>query len=235
MNKISNWLWGLVLITIGAIWAVNVLGLVQMNLFFPGWWTMFIIVPCFINLFSYDESKIWNLAGLVIGFCFLLGCLGIFSLSIIWKLLAPAILVVIGLSFIMKDAVKKQVLKNAKEVQDDEKHEYCATFSDQKLDFEGEKFEGAKMEAIFGGIQCDLRGAKIEDGATIKATSIFGGIRIKVPEEIEVKLASTAVFGGATNECKAPKKKKGDKEAVKAKKTLYVDATCVFGGVEVKA
>lgn len=232
MNKISNWLWGIVLIVIGGIWAVNVLGIYHIDVFFPGWWTLFIIVPCFINLFSKDESKLWNLVGLVVGGCLLLGCLGVFDLAMVWKLFAPAVLVVIGLSFILKDTVKSQMMKKAKVLDDDAK-EYCATLNDIKVDFDGEKFEGAKLEAVFGAVRCDLRGAKIEDGAMIKASSIFGGVKIFVPDEVEVKMTSASVFGGATN--KQSGKRGESKKNKTAKTTLYIDATCVFGGVEVRS
>ena len=51
MNKISNYIWGLVLVLLGVIIGLNTMGITSINLFFDGWWTLFIIVPCFINLF----------------------------------------------------------------------------------------------------------------------------------------------------------------------------------------
>lgn len=39
---------GIVLIILGPIVGGNTLGITNINIFFDGWWTLFIIVPCFI-------------------------------------------------------------------------------------------------------------------------------------------------------------------------------------------
>lgn len=227
MHKVSNWLWGLVLILVGVLWGMKALGLLSINIFFPGWWTLFIIVPCFIGLFDDDDDKTGDLIGLGIGVCLLLGCLSVVDITMIWKLMVPAILVIVGLSIIFKDALKRVFFKGAKKMNGRHGKEYWSTFSGQKLDFGGENFEGCQLQAVFGGITCDLREAKIQEGAMIQATSIFGGITIRVPKDIEVKIVSTSMFGGASNQRKNVTAKEGAR-------TLYVDATCVFGGVEVK-
>ena len=56
MKKFGNVLWGIVLIIIGLIIGGNVLGITSINIFFDGWWTLFIIIPCFIGLFKDDEK-----------------------------------------------------------------------------------------------------------------------------------------------------------------------------------
>lgn len=59
MKKFGNILWGLVFILLGLIIGLNALGYTQINLFFRGWWTLFIIIPCFIGIFR-DNSKLGN-------------------------------------------------------------------------------------------------------------------------------------------------------------------------------
>ena len=56
MKKAENILWGIVLIILGLIIGGNTLGITNINIFFDGWWTLFIIVPCFIGLFK-DSDK----------------------------------------------------------------------------------------------------------------------------------------------------------------------------------
>ena len=102
MKKVSNILWGIVLIVIGVISGLNALEITDINIFFKGWWTLFIIVPCFIGIFN-DESKTGNLIGLVIGVVLLLGSRDIISFEIIGKLIVPIVLIGIGLSIIFKD------------------------------------------------------------------------------------------------------------------------------------
>ena len=52
MKKFGNLLWGLVLIGLGLIIGGNALGITNINVFFDGWWTLIIIIPCFIGLFK---------------------------------------------------------------------------------------------------------------------------------------------------------------------------------------
>ena len=225
MNKISNLLWGLVFIIVGIIFGLNALELTDINIIFDGWWTLFIIVPCFINLFK-NEDITSNFIGLVIGICLLFGCQDIIEFDLIRKLIVPFILVMIGTSFIFRDIFNKKVKENIKKLNDKENKEYYACFSGQKLDFNKESFTGCSLNAVFGGVECDLRNAIIKEDVVINASSIFGGITIYAPEDVNIKISSTSIFGGVTDK----RKNKTQNE----KYTIYINATAMFGGVEVK-
>ncbi len=225
MKKMSNWLWGIFFILVGVIFAINALGVADINIFFDGWWTLFIIVPCFIGLFN-DEDKKGSIIGLLIGVLLLLGCLDVIDFDLIWKLMVPIVLVIIGLSFIFKDAFNSKIKEEIKKLNKSGNKEYSATFSGQDLDFSNEEFSGCTLNAVFGGVKCDLREAIIKEDALINASSIFGGITILVPNDVNVKIRSTAVFGGVSDE---RKKKTKDGQI-----TIYVEATTVFGGIEIK-
>lgn len=261
MKKTSSWLWGLVLIALGVILGVNALGIVRIDIFFPGWWTLFIIVPSAVALVS-NEHKGGSLVALLIGVAFLLASLNVVSFGVLWKLLLPALLVVGGLAILLrsnsngevaekiakakkaqeKKIVEAEVVEEKKsgdkdEDEDDDKddddddkwakEEYWSTFSDQDVNYDGKKFSGCKVDAVFGGADVDLRKAKIEDEAILKASSIFGGIIVYVPDDVKVEVASTSIFGGVSDK----RKKAANTEA---KKTLYIEAACIFGGVEIR-
>ena len=225
MIKISNILWGLVFIVVGVIFGLNALNITDINIFFDGWWTLFIIVPCFIGLFK-DEDKSSNLIGLVIGICLLLGCIDIIEFTLIWKLMVPAILVMIGLSFIFKDTLNSKIKKEIKKLNKTETKEYCSCFSGQTIDFNNEEFKGCTISAIFGGVKCDLKNAIIKNDVVINATSIFGGITIYVPEGVSVKISATSIFGGVSDERKNKTKNN--------EYTIYINTTSMFGGIEIK-
>ena len=203
-------------------------GLTNINIFFDGWWTLFIIVPCFIGLFK-EREKTGNIIGLLIGIALLLACQDILNFEIIWRLAFPAILVIIGLSLIFKDTINSEVNKEIKKLNENKTKDggYCATFSGQNLNFDGEKFSGTDLTAVFGGIKCDLRNAIIEDDVVINVSSIFGGTEIYIPEDVKVKVKSTSIFGGVDE------KKKNKIESAEAH-TIYINATCLFGGAEIK-
>lgn len=62
MKNFSKVLWGVFFVIIGIIIGVNALGIADINIFFKGWWTLFIIIPCLIGLFDSNmEGKTGNL------------------------------------------------------------------------------------------------------------------------------------------------------------------------------
>ena len=60
MKKITKIIGGLILIAVGVLFALNALKITNFDIFFDGWWTLFIIVPCLIGLFT-EKDKIGNL------------------------------------------------------------------------------------------------------------------------------------------------------------------------------
>lgn len=223
--NIRNVLWGLVLIVLGLIFGLNALEITNINIFFNGWWTFIIIIPCFIDLFK-EENKTGNLIGLLIGIALFLSCWEIISFELVFKLMIPVTLVIIGLSFIFKDTINKKIKSEMKKLNKKSDNEYCATFGVQKLDFSNEEFKGCDISAVFGGIECNLKDSIITEDIIINVSAIFGGVDIFVPKDVKVKVTSTPIFGGVSNERKNPKDDKV--------KTIYINATCIFGGVEIK-
>ena len=99
MKKLSSILWGILLIVLGVIFGLNALEITDIDIFFKGWWTLIIIIPCFIGVLT-DESKTGNLIGLVIGVVLLLCARDILSFSMVMKLVLPVLLIVIGCGII---------------------------------------------------------------------------------------------------------------------------------------
>lgn len=223
-GNIGKILWGLVLVVIGVIWGLNALEIIDINLFFNGWWTLFIIVPCTISLFEDKGSKTGDLIGILIGVALLLAAQDVFSFEYIWKLIVPVIIVLIGLSMIFGSALKTKVNEKIKSLNNGELEAITATFGEQIVNKEKEEFNGAALDSVFGSIVIDLDGAKLKDETIIKASAIFGGIDIIVPKDVEVKVKATPIFGGVDNRCK-------NKDG---KKVIYIDAFCLFGGISIK-
>ena len=97
--------WGSVLagvaaIAFGVVMLLKAFG-IDVEIFFDGWWTLFILVPCTVSLFT-EKDKIGPLVGIAIGVCLLLAAQGVFPWNIVWKLLAGVALIGIGLSAVFK-------------------------------------------------------------------------------------------------------------------------------------
>lgn len=226
MNNLSRSIWGILLIIIGVIIGLNSLNITHINIFFEGWWTLFIIIPCFIGLFEQNKGdKKGDIIGLIIGIFLLLGAQDIISFSIIIKLIVPFILVATGISFLFGNEIKSKVTEKVKQTNNNDLENIVATFAEQKVNFDDEKFKGANLDVVFGGVTLDLRKSTLEKETVIKASSIFGGITIILPNDVNVKVRSTPIFGGVNN------KNINHKEN---KKTVYLDAFCMFGGLDIK-
>ena len=227
MKRFGNILWGLLILAIGIIWGLNALGITNINIFFNGWWTLFIIIPSLICLFT-KESKMWSFIWLVIGIVLLLCSQGILTFSLISKLIIPFILVVIGLSLIFKGSIDKRLKERIKSLNENKEKqvEYCATFGREEARYDGKEFKGANIDAIFGSVDLDLKNATITKDQVINANAIFGGIDIIVPPNVNIKVKSTPIFGGTSNKLKTTYNENLP--------TIYINSLTMFGGVEIK-
>lgn len=227
MQKAKSVLWGLLLIAVGVIAATNVLGLTDIEIFFDGWWTLFIIVPCAFGLLEHQD-RTGNLIGLGIGVALLLGCQGLLDFALLWKLLLPAVLIVLGLSLVFRNVVGSNISRKIKETTAKQGHfeTYCAAFSGQRLNYAGKNFHGADVTAVFGGVKVDLTGAVLSGDVVVRACAVFGGVDIIVPSQYRVETRSSSLFGGVSHVNNQSRNPDGY--------TVYVDASCLFGGVAIK-
>lgn len=222
-QKTKGILWGIAIIAVGILWGLNKSNIIDFTIFFPGWWTLFIIVPSAIGLFK-DRDKTASAIFLVIGIFLLINAN--VDLKPIKVLILPAIVVLIGIYIIVKN------IKNNKEQPQFEQaivnpnyQEYTATFAEQKYVFD-QQFLGGKFSATFGSINIDLSRAYIQPGTLIDARANFGEVEITVPQNIRVVIKSHGFFGGTSD--------KSNKNLPFDAPTLYVDSSCLFGGVNIK-
>lgn len=227
MKKFGNVLWGLVLILVGVIFGLNAMGVTNINVFFRGWWTLFIIVPSFIELIR-SNNKMWSFIWLCIGVVLLLCAQDILSFRLVGKLIFPFVLVMIGLSLIFKDTFNKKIADKVKTLNSNKGdfQGYCATFGEQNVNLAGEEFKGANLDAVFGSVELDLSQAIIKQDQVVNANAIFGGIEIRVPSGVNIKVKSTPIFGGVENKTKTVYNE--------SLPTIYINGVAMFGGVEIR-
>ncbi len=228
MKKLNKILWGIVLVVVGLVLSLKALGIINFSLFFDGWWTLIIIIPCAIAVFT-SKDKTASIIGLVVGILLLLACQNIVSFDMLWALAIPATITIIGVRLIFggfggkKSKEVKKALKNKGE----NFKSHAATFAESSIKLEeGESFEGAELNAIFGKLTLDLSKAEIGASCAIDASAIFGGIAVILPEGVGVVVNSSSMFGGVST----PKSKKDSNGEV----IVYINGNCMFGGVDIK-
>lgn len=225
MKRTSNMIWGIILVVAGMVLAMNAFGITDINIFFDGWWTLFIIVPCGMGLVS-DRDKVGNLIGLCVGVILFLCCRDIFRFDLVWKLMLPLIIMAVGAKMILGSVWQRDSEGEWKLLDTSANKEGAAVFSGATMDYSGEVFQGTKLDAVFGGMKCDLRNAIIERDCVIDASAIFGGIDIYVPDSLNVKVNSRSIFGGISY--------KDHINNPANIHTLYLNGICMFGGIEIK-
>ncbi len=231
MKQIKPIIWGVAIIALGLIFGLNAFGLFNFNIFFDGWWTLFIIVPSVISLFT-EKDKLASLGFIAVGIILLLAAQDVFSYDVAWKVILAVLLVIAGLGLIIKSTFRnqndKEVEKKVKEAEKDGKtmDSQMAIFSGSDRVYKDETFQGSNLVAIFGGAKLNLKNAKFDKDTVIKAFTLFGGIDIIVPDDVKVKLKSGFIFGGFSDDRK--------NATEKGKYTIYIDAAGGFGGVSIK-
>ena len=225
-NRIGSIVVGIALVALGVVFAGNVLGIWQISVFFRGWWTLFIIVPCVVSMFT-DGPGVANILGTLVGTALLLARQDVITFEIIFKLIFPVVLIVVGLFIVFGSHFTKKI-KEVRKANPGDGKSYTAVFGSQKAFYPAEPFDGAECTAVFGGVELDLRAAVIEKDVVIDVSAIFGGITIYVPTTVNVVTHNTPIFGGMS--CK--RMMMG--ELPEGAATVYVNGVCAFGGVEIK-
>ena len=228
MKDLGNKILGLIFIVIGIIIMLNALDVTNIDIFFDGWWTLFIIIPSLVSLINQKDIT-GSLIVLFIGVLLLLSAQNVLDFDIILKLLLPAIMIIIGLSFLFKDLFNNKVSEEIKKINAKKAKDggYTSTFSSQNVNLDGEDFSGCEINAVFGGVKLNLDKAVIKNDVVINCSAIFGGIELCIPDNMKVKIKSNSIFGGVED-------KRKNIEVDKKSVTIYINATCLFGGVEIK-
>jgi len=223
-NKLSNGILGLIFIVIGIGFLGNIFYDWNFSIFFDGWWTLFIIIPCIYSMVRSGVNT-GNLIGLAVGVLLLINAQDFIESDNLRKAIWPVILILIGLSIIFK-GFSSHGFKNIKINNDGKLPDISAVFAGSKPNFDNLEFHGVNCSAIFGGVDLNLRRAIITEDCVINCNAIFGGIDIMLPDNVKVKVDALPILGGADNKFMSSP----DINAP----TVYINATCAFGGLEIK-
>lgn len=224
-KRISSTLWGLIFIVLGIGIVGDIVGAWELNLLFAGWWTLLLIIPAFLSIIG-NGIRIGNSICLVLGLALLACCRGYLPWEVLYQMTGPVVLIIIGGVMVFKNLF--HVGLGRVKVPNEKRLDELVVFSGKNLII-NDPFYGMDGEAIFGGLTIDLRNAKIEENISIDAMAVFGGVDILAPANVVVKLSDISLFGGCSNH-----REYQPVSSEPVGPTIYVNATALFGGVEVK-
>ncbi|HEV2833556.1 MAG TPA: DUF5668 domain-containing protein [Hanamia sp.] len=216
----------------------------------PGWlftWPVLLILIGFISGF---KSKFHNPGAFIM---ILIGGIFLIDQSMpgidFHNYIIPIILIAIGLVFILRPKrgcnfrqsrrwnninqtgeTSANFLDENKISGANENAEYVninAVFSGVKKKILSKNFKGGEITSFMGGTEINFLQADIQHPVVLEVNNIFGGTKIVLPSNWDIKNEVTALFGGIE-----------DKRIINnimpdANKTVLLKGACVFGGIEV--
>ncbi len=243
MKKSTKIMWGIALIVVGVFIALNRLNVISFDVIFDGWWTLFIIVPCAIGLFQ-RQNVTGNLIGVIVGVSLFATHREWLNWDLVGELIFPVILVAIGVGVIFTKK-EKETFDESKDIEETlienpvineevgfsdsmetKKLNVFSAFSGGKSVVDGDKVTGGEITAVFGGADCDLTNAVFEGVTKLNVNAIFGGVKLILPKNVNVKINPTSIFGATTNN----RNSANDTNAP----TVYVNALSMFGGIKIR-
>jgi predicted membrane protein len=101
-------------------------------------------------------------------------------------------------------------------------------FSGVKKRVLSKQFKGGDITCVFGGAELNLTNADFISPVVLDVTMIFGGTKLIVPANWELRSEVAAIFGGIDDKRPQP-------SATVPEKTIILKGTLMFGGVEVNS
>lgn len=216
----------IVIVALGGVLLLKNLEIINISwdIFWGTVWAAGFVLSGLVNIFNYRNktSWIWGLLLVAIGILIGLNSYGIVDVSI-WKVFWPVVLIAAGLAM-MFNTSPKSVKRSKKLDKDGDGNEKIACFWGEEDAVKGD-YTGGSLVATFGGVDLDLRQAKIKDGSVIEIFTFCGGINITLPDDVIIENEVRGFLGG-TDDKTLPKDS--------AKKTLYLKGECILGGLEIK-
>jgi len=156
--------------------------------------------------------------------------------NMIW----PILLIIFGVAIMVKIFIPRKgsekgsgfgdFSKNKSNVNNDEYIDISRVFSGENTKIHSQNFKGGKASFVFGGGEFDFRSAQLAEGINIlKIECVFGGVKIYLPEDWDVTLETSGVFGGFNDE-----RRHVPIENIDRTRKLIIKAEAVFGGGEIQ-
>ena len=241
----SNVWTGIFLLIIGGIALAKTVGAIPQEFDWLWSWQMLLIgMGFFLGARHGFRGGAWFIL-MVVGGIFILR--DFYPNFVSWQYLWPTALILLGLFIIVRprrhhrhirDYVDQKVNQKVDEAIDESQPDFTSSedFIDSTSIFGGIKknvisknFKGGDITNIMGGSEIDLTQADINGTVVIDLTQIFGGTKLVVPSNWQVKAQMAAIFGGVED------KRSAQHSVLDPNKTLILDGTSIFGGIEIRS
>lgn len=239
-KKLSNSFWvGAIILAIGTFLLLD-----RMDIFFiPSWlfsWKVLLIALGIIIGVNKKFEGIGWLVLILVGTFFFLDDIPGFPFDLDEYALPVGIIIIggfiAGRAMVKRDSdeSKKKIWETYKQglITDDSSGEdyfdVTTLFGGSKKKVFSKHFKGGDSTCLFGGTEIDLSQADFEGTAVIDMVQMFGGVKLIVPSNWQLKANVTNVLGGIEDKRNTPQQGLSDKK-------LILEGFVMFGGVEIKS
>lgn len=223
-------IFGSILVLLGLGFLLDQFNVISFNDIINIYWPIILIVIGGVGLLNSRSSKTINALLVVFGLLFQARNLDLIDINI-FRVFWPIVLIIVGIRIIFgKDSAIINTNYNSKSSNKNVSFEdyinESAIMAGIETNIESQEFKGGKITAIMGGVELDLRGAKLNNNeATININVIMGGVEIYVPEDWKIEHRGTPILGGFSSK----RRYKQDQDSP----VLRIEFSAIMGGVEI--
>ncbi len=212
---------GIWLVALGVLLLLGQLDVIDAGEVIGQWWPLIIIAVGVMQLAERPRAPTGPLIVITVG-ALLLGTRLDVLPDRVWRYMWPVGLILVGLTLVLRRGLGTGAGSDPAEVVST-----SAFFSGSAVISTAARLRGGSATAAFGGVTLDLRQAHLDPaGATLNVSALCGGVEVLVPRGWRIVTSGTPIFGGLENNA--------DAAPAADAPTLRVDATVLFGGIEVK-
>lgn len=192
-------------------------------------WQMILIILGIVFI-SKRENRSAGYVLLAIGAFFLMP--KVFDVPHFWRdLFWPTILILVGVLIIFKRGGKNEDsscrFRQSRSSLNEDYLDGVDFFSGGDRIVRSQNFKGGKLTHVFGGSNYDFRQAKLAPGVNyLEVVNVFGGSKFYVPEDWDIRIEVTSVFGGYSD------KRHRSIIVVNSESQLVITGVNIFGGGE---
>tara|TARA_R110001592_G_scaffold363109_2_gene680423 strand:- start:112044 stop:112781 length:738 start_codon:yes stop_codon:yes gene_type:complete len=219
-------LFGILLITLGSIWALKEGGVP-----IPSWifsWGLLLIGVGLINGYKHNFKLGGWLIPILIGGVFFVD--EFYPLTNMHAFLWPTVLVALGVIMIFKPKHKLgSNISSANDAQDATEVEFLdvtTVMGGSEKNVVSQDFKGGSIVSFLGGSQINFLNADVKGAAVLSVTCVMGGSKLIIPANWLVKSEVTAVMGGVED-------KRLINTTADPDKILILKGTTLMGGIEI--
>jgi predicted membrane protein len=221
---------GVLIIVAGMLWLFHEMGIFNIASWMFSWKTFLIAFGLIIGLTTRFKEWFW-MVPVSIGTIFLLGDIPGIEFDV-RKFAWPIIIILFGTFLVVRAFMRSGSGGSSRNCMIDssggeDNLDLTSIFGGHKRKLFSKNFKGGEVVNIFGGTELDFSQADIQGTVIIENTNIFGGLKIVVPSNWEVRTEMTSIMGGTDD--------KRNLKEVDGSKVLVLTGVCIFGGVDVRS